>query len=144
MINLNRSIRVSLFSCLAAASMTLAASAQSCVELTDSVPELEIAKSSFADGDYGSPIEFMAGLSASESEIEGFRGQMLETYPNGFEFCETVISRSLSSKFREEVIVLGEPGKEVVYLHWQAANFHDEWIVLSFVVTTNFLDIEGF
>lgn len=117
--------------------------AHACVALPNSIPQLEDAKAAFGDGDYGAPLDFIARLAILPEEIDDFRQQLSTTYPNGFEVCETIVSKEVSSKFREEITIFADRGEELLYLYWQVAKFRGDWIVINFRITQNFTEISN-
>ena len=115
--------------------------ASACIALPDQIPELEAVKTDLMDGEYTQALGFIAKTGATSNDITQFVAQLDAAYPGGFTRCETVYSKNVSPKFREELVLLAVPGKDVYYLYWQVVNFNDEWAVLTFQMTDEFAEI---
>ena len=117
--------------------------AVACVTLENSLPELEEIKITFEAGNFEKSMNEIARLSNPPQEVEEFSESLREKYPNGFDFCETVLSEERSSKFREELVLFGAYERDLIFLLLRAVNFNDQWVVVDYHISTSFAEISA-
>ena len=113
-----------------------------CEPLPDAIPELEKAKSQFANGNYDAFIDFAskeiteeAGANDSFIEISSYR------FPIGFSRSITSPSEARSTLFRLEIVAFEAKESIPIYLLWYSMQTDRDWIIAKYHLSTEIIEI---
>lgn len=102
---------------------------------------LETAKRNLAHGDYDEFFSFVGDGTASSEGISQNAIAFKKAIPNGFTGCATVLTERHSEQLISELVVFENPTEAPVFLYWMAVRLKEDWRIVQYRVTTEFLEI---